>query len=463
MAEFTYRSAMPVAAADLFDWHARPGALERLMPPWDPVRVVERSGGLEAGARVVLDVPVGAGPLAVHLRWVSRHGDIVVGQRFTDEQIEGPFGRWVHTHLMEPDGPARSFLDDRIAYDPPLGAAGRLLADRLVPARLARLFRFRHDTLRGDLAQHARYAGRPRLRVAVTGADGLIGRTLIPFLTTAGHTVLRLVRRAPRGVDEAEWSVERGLHDPAAVGRVDAVIHLAGENIAGGRWTAARKAAIRASRVDGTRRLAESLAQLAPLPAVLLCASAIGFYGVRADEVTEEDGPGSDFLSEVGQAWEAAADPAVRAGIRVVHLRTGIVLTPAGGALREMLRPFVLGAGGPMGDGRQPMSWVAIDDVLGGYHHALMTETVWGPVNLTAPHPVSNQLFAATLGRVLRRPARLRVPAFALRALLGEMADPLLLTGSRVLPERLLASNYDFRYTRLEDALQHILGREPRA
>lgn len=459
MEEFTYRSVMPVSAQELFDWHARPGALERLTPPWDAVRVVERTGTLEPGARVVLSVPMGP----VRLRWVSRHGDIVPGARFTDEQIEGPFRTWVHTHAMLPGGPDSSTLEDRITYDPPLGAAGRLLSAALVKKRLARLFRFRHDTLRGDLAAHARYAGRPKLRVAMTGADGLMGRTLAPFLTTGGHEVVRLVRRAPRRQDEVEWSVERGVHEPAALGRIDAVIHLAGAGIADKRWTAARKAELVRSRVEATRNLTESLTRLSAPPKTMLCASAIGYYGARPGQMFEEDGPGDDFLSRLCVDWESASDTAVRAGIRLVHLRTGIVLTPAGGALREMMRPFAFGAGGPMGDGRQPMSWIAMDDAVGGYHHALMTETVWGPVNLTAPHAVSNTEFAVTLGQVMKRPAWISVPAFALRLAVGEMADPLLLTGSRVVPERLLASNYEFRYLRLDEALRHILGRDPRA
>jgi uncharacterized protein (TIGR01777 family) len=463
MEEFIYRSSMPATAAELFDWHMRPGALERLTPPWDPVRIVHRSpgsggggGGVEEGSRVTLEIPMGP----FHLNWVSRHGDLVPGVRFSDEQIEGPFRTWVHTHSMTAEDAGHSTLEDRITYDPPLGALGRLLASSMVNARLARMFRFRHDTLRGDLTAHGRYAGRPKLRIAVTGADGLIGRALTSFLTTGGHEVVRLVRRAARARDEAEWSVTRGIHEPERLGRIDACVHLAGENIGAARWTPARKAVLRESRVEGTRHLVESLVRLPEPPATLLCASAIGYYGARPGEVYEEDGPGTDFLSELCEAWEAAADPAARAGIRVVHLRTGIALSAAGGALREMLRPFRLGAGGPLGDGKQPMSWIGIDDVVGGYHHALMTETVWGPVNLTAPSPVSNAEFAATLGRVLRRPAILRAPAVALRAILGEMADPLLLTGSRVAPERLLASNYEFRHTQLEEALRHVLGRQ---
>jgi uncharacterized protein len=477
MEEFVYRSAMPVPASDLFEWHARRGALERLTPPWERVRVVEGSGGVEDGNRVTLSVPFGP----IRTKWVSRQSEVIPGHQFKDEQIEGPFPHWVHTHLMLPDGPAASILEDRIEYTAPLGAIGKLIASAALDTRLPRLFRFRHDTLRGDLVQHARYAGRPRLRIAITGAGGLIGNALVPFLTTGGHDVIRLVRRPPKSDDEVEWSIRSGIINPERLTRpsasrgargradavaegggherrLDAVIHLAGENVGAGRWTAARKERILRSRVDGTLRLAESLARLPEPPAALLCASGIDFYGARPGEVTEADPPGHSFLAEVVKQWEAAAAPAVRAGIRVSHLRMGAVLTPAGGALAAMLPIFKLGGGGRFGSGLQPMSWVSIDDVVGAFHHALQTETLWGPVNVTAPHPVTNGELTATLARVLSRPALLPAPAFALRLAVGEMAE-LLLSGSRVIPERLMTSGYEFRHAELEAALRHVLGR----
>ncbi len=239
---------------------------------------------------------------------------------------------------------------------------------------------------------------------------------------------------------------------------LDAAVHLAGESIAQ-RWTPERKARILKSRARGTRLLSESFARLTQLPCVLLCASAIGYYGDRGEEVLTEESPsGVGFLAEVCREWEAACEPAVRKGIRVVNLRIGVVLSAAGGVLPRMLLPFRMGLGGRVGHGRQYMSWIALDDLVGVIVHALTCDTLAGPVNAVAPHPVTNVEFTRTLGRVLRRPTVLPIPAFAARLALGEMADGLLLASTRVQPARLAASGYAFRYPELEGALRHVLG-----
>lgn len=301
------------------------------------------------------------------------------------------------------------------------------------------------------------------MKVTITGASGLLGTALVPFLTTSGHEVVRLVRRAPAGPGEASWNPEDGTIDRAALDGVDAVVHLAGESIAGGRWTDARKARLRSSRIGPTRRLAEALAGRPRPPRVLVSASASGYYGDRGETwVSETSPPGDDFLGRLAVEWEAATEPAARAGIRVVNLRTGIVLSPAGGALGKMLTPFKAGLGGVLGSGTQYMSWIAIDDVLGAIQHALASDGVSGPVNAAAPEPVTNATFTKTLARVLGRPAVVPVPAFALRLLFGEMADAALLSSTRVRPDRLLATGYRFRFTDLERALRHLLGRPAR-
>jgi uncharacterized protein len=298
------------------------------------------------------------------------------------------------------------------------------------------------------------------MKVAITGSSGLLGEALVPFLTTGGYDVVRLVRRAPRSADEARWDPEAGTLDAAPLEGADAVVHLAGENIAAGRWTDARKALLRASRVGPTQLLARTLAGLERRPKVLVSASAIGYYGNRGGAwVTEKDPPADDFLGRLSVEWEAAAEPAREAGIRVVHPRFGIVLSPAGGALGKMLLPFRMGVGGVVGPGAQYMSWIALDDVPGVIHHLLERGDLEGPVNTVAPGPVTNTVFTKTLGRVLGRPTVAPVPAFALRLALGEMADAALLSSTRVRPERLLATGYRFRFPDLEGALRHLLGR----
>lgn len=453
---FVYRTRIPAPATEVFAWHLRPGAFERLAPPWAPVEVVERTGGIENGARVVLRIAVGP----VSRLWVAEHRDVEAGHRFRDVQLQGPFAYWEHTHRVEPDGPATCYLEDEIVYALPFGMVGCLVGTKFVHRQLERLFAYRHQVIAHDIVQHSTRRAEDSMQVLVTGASGLIGSALVPFLTTGGHHVTRLVRSQPRpGSMEVRWDPAAGKLEPAALEGVDAVVHLAGENIAAGRWTAVRKAAIRDSRVRGTQTLCDALARLSRPPRVLVSASAIGYYGDRGDELLREDSPpGEGFLPEVCRAWEAATQPAVQKGIRVALLRFGVVLSPAGGALAKMLPPFKIGLGGVVGSGKQYMSWVGIDDAVGAIHHVLHTDTLQGAINVVAPHPVTNAELTATLARVLRRPALVPLPAFAARLVFGEMADALLLASTRVEPARLLATDYSFRHATLEDALRHLLG-----
>lgn len=295
---------------------------------------------------------------------------------------------------------------------------------------------------------------------AITGATGFVGSALTASLMQDGHQVVRIGRGSghaspvPR-LRTVTWDPAAGRLDPAGLEGTDAVIHLAGENVAGGRWTAARKDAIRASRVQGTSLVARTLAGMQHKPSVLVSASAIGIYGNRGDATLDESADlASDFLGTVARDWEAATAPAAEAGIRVVHARIGIVLGWGGGALARMRLPFLLGLGGPLGNGRQYMSWISLTDVVRALRHCADDRAVRGPVNLTAPQPVTNREFTRTLGRVLHRPAILPAPAFALRLLLGEMGEALLLGGQRVLPAALQASGFRFTDERLEDALR---------
>lgn len=450
---------LPVAAAEAFAWHERSGALERLTPPWEKVELVGRSGdGIRTGARVTLRNRIG--PFA--LEWEAEHRDYVPGRLFRDVALRGPFSGWDHRHEFLDTKAGRCTLRDRVEYVLPGGAAGRWAGSGLVRRKLAALFAYRQATTRDDLQFSRDHpAGAGRRRVLVSGASGLIGRALVPFLRTQGCEVVRLVRRAAQSADEIEWRPgERGM-DLRGAGEIDAVVHLAGAGIAEKRWTEKRKAEIRNSRVEGTRQLAESLAALPCPPRVVVGGSAIGYYGSQGDAwLDETSAAGGGFLAEVTCDWEAAWAPLDAAGTRRVFLRTGVVLSPAGGALTKLLPPFKAGLGGPVGDGEQYWSWISIDDVIGAIGHALFDERVRGPMNAVSPQPVTSAEFAKTLGRVLCRPALVRAPAFGLRLGLGrELADEVLLASQRVRPGVLMASGYRFRQENLEAALRHVLGR----
>jgi uncharacterized protein (TIGR01777 family) len=302
------------------------------------------------------------------------------------------------------------------------------------------------------------------MRVAVTGASGLIGTALVRRLTEEGHQVLRLTRSRPTGPDQVQWDPATGELDADALAKTDAVVHLAAANIGERlRWTAKTKRDILETRVEGTGLVARTMADLARGsggPRVLVCASGVGFYGDRGDELLTEASRGGDgFLAEVVRQWEEAADPARAAGLRVVHLRTGLVQDAAGAGLPKQALMFRFGLGGRLGPGRQWLSWISLDDVAGAYRHALVHEDLTGPVNAVAPNPVTNAEFTATLARVLGRPAFLHIPAFGPRLVLGEFADEMLFVSQRARPTRLLETGYHFRFPDLEPALRHTLGR----
>jgi uncharacterized protein (TIGR01777 family) len=296
------------------------------------------------------------------------------------------------------------------------------------------------------------------MKILMSGSHGLVGTALIKSLEPDGHEIYRLVRHYADSPSEIEWSPDRYSIALSLIEGFDAVVHLAGESIAEGRWTDEKKKRIRESRTKGTKLLADALANLTNPPRVLVSASAVGYYGDRGDELlTEESAPGNDFLSEVCIEWEQATSHATTMGIRVVNTRFGIILAKEGGALKKMLPPFRMGIGGRIGSGKQWMSWIALDDVIAALKFALTNESLVGPVNFVAPNPVRNAEFTKTLGGVLSRPTIFPIPAFGVRFAFGEMADALLLSSQRVEPKRLTAAAFQFQYADLAAALTHVL------
>lgn len=453
--EFT--SVLDHTAGTVFDWHARPGAFQRLTPPWAPVRL-ESFEGIREGDRAVLRM--GPGPLA--LRWVAEHHDVIEGRQFCDRQVQGPFAHWDHTHRFKPvDDGTKCRLVDHIEYELPGGSVGAAAAPYLLEPELHRQFAYRHRITRRDLSLHEQYAaGEDALTIAVSGTSGFVGSQLVPFLTTGGHTVKRLVRSRPTAADEVLWDPQSGTVAIEKLEGVDAVIHLAGENVFG-PWTTAKKQRIYNSRAQGTRLLAEALADLEDPPDAFVSASAVGYYGDHGTErVTEESAPRNEgFLAEVCEAWEAATEPAAAAGIRTVQARIGVVLSPAGGALQVQFPIFWTGLGGRIGAPDQYLPWITIDDVIGALYHAVWADELEGAVNLTAPSPARMDEYVHTLATVLNRPARLHLPPAVLRALAGEMAEEMFLKSARVVPTVLQESGYDFGHDDLAPAFRHVLGR----
>jgi uncharacterized protein len=452
----SYSSVVDTPIDEVFAWHGRPGALTRLSPPWAPVRPGQEASSLKDG-RAVLLLPGGA-------RWVAQHqpDGYDPPRQFVDQLVPGGLSStalarvvsWRHVHGFHEAGDGATRVSDDVQTNVP-------------EAALRQMFGYRHRQLAADLKAHrwARALQPEPLTVAVTGASGLIGTALTALLTTGGHRVIKLVRHpvAPGTENERQW--DPGHPAPGLLDDVDAVVHLAGASIAG-RFTAAHKREVRDSRIEPTRRLAELAASTAGTSGTgrlttFVSSSAIGFYGAdRGDEVLTEDSPrGTGFLADLVADWEAATRPAADAGLRTVLMRTGIVQSPKGGSLR-LLRPlFEAGLGGKIGDGRQWLSWIGIDDLTDAYLHALVDPALSGPVNGVAPDPVRNADYTAALGRVLRRPTVIPVPGFGPRILLGtEGAHEVAEASQRIRPDALLTAGHAFRYTRVEPALRHLLG-----
>lgn len=451
---FTWSSTYPEStAAELFAWHSRQGALERLLPPWQKNTILSRQGGIAPGGEVTLRLQ--AGPISFHYR--GRHIAWEPGRMFHDIQERGPFASWSHRHSFH-DSPDGSVLEDEVEFALP---GHRFLPGwlhRLVDQELSRLFRHRREVLLADLALHRRCSREP-LRILISGASGVLGQRLCPLLTTGGHRLFTLVRRPPNSADEIFWEPMAGLLDPGKIPAVDAVIHLAGEYIGLRRWSASGKERVLTSRRQGTDLLCRTLAALPRPPRVLLSASATGYYGDSGgSEVAEEASAGRDFISFVCRQWEEATAPAKAAGIRTVTMRLGVGLTPHAGGLARILATGPLGYIRRFGHGDQYISWISNDDMVAAMLHCLATPSLAGPINIVAPEPVTNAAFMATLALLTGRPLLPPLPAPFLRLLYGQMAAEIVLSGCRASSRKLQDSGFRFRHPTLTTALVSLLG-----
>ncbi|NQZ57781.1 MAG: TIGR01777 family protein [Lentisphaeraceae bacterium] len=450
---FEKKSHFPVSAEDLFAWHERLGTFERLVPPWEKVEMLSQTGGIEVGARKSLLIGSGI----TKMSWEALHTACEKPTLFEDKQESGPFAKWLHTHKFDAIDAKNCKLTDQLDYALPMGMVGQLLGGNFISKTLKRTFCFRHRRTLEDILQHKKYQQEKRQRILVSGASGVVGRQLCAFLTTGGHDVWRLVRKIKLDAEkEILWDPQNNKIDKEKLEGFDVVIHLAGENV-DGRWTTAKKKRILDSRVFGTRLLSKTLSELNDKPSVFIGASGVSYYGNHASEIFDEDSPrGTGFLADVVEAWEGETRSAKQAGIRVVNLRIGVVLTLLGGALKKMVVTVKLGFGGRIGSGEQFFSWILLDDLIGIIYQSIFDEDLSGPINAVAPGTLSNAEFIKTLARVLQRPAVFAVPTFVIKLLFGQMGEETVLGSLNVRSTRL--KKYDFLYPSLDMALRAEFG-----
>ena len=440
----------------LFDWHDQPGAFERLVPPWKSVTVVESDLSISDNSKTVFSV--GVGPLK--MKWVAIHNGYTYPNQFIDIQQSGPFRSWEHRHIFSCCG-EESKLTDAVTYTLPAGILGKLILARTVEKDIKQMFKFRHQRTKNDLSQLADFSGR-KLRVAISGSSGMIGNELRSFLLGGGHEVIRVTRKQSNDPQEAYWDSANGKLDTSNLDGLDAFVHLAGENIAGKRWSKKQKQRLYDSRVGGTRTIAEALSKCGRPPKVFICASATGIYGSTGENITDEDSFArpDTFLASLCRDWEQACEPLAKHS-RIVNSRFGIVLSPKGGALKNMLLPFKAGLGGRIGNGRQLWSWISLDDAVYSIARLIRDDSFNGPVNIVSPQVVSNSEFTKCLGAALSRPTLFPMPGFVTRLVFGEMADALLLCSCGVKPSRLEEAGFEFTYPSLDELLIAYLGRSP--
>lgn len=453
---FEHLSHYPCTAKELYDWHSRNGALHRLLPPWEKTSVISSDGGIQPGSEVKLQMHSGPFPFTFH----ARHMENIAGRMFRDEQERGPFAFWSHAHYFA-DTESGSTLHDKISYSLPLHHLLPQSLQNYIHNQLRRIFQYRENLLLEDIKLHMSCSSSP-MRILVSGASGVLGKELLPLLSTGGHQIWTLVRRKPHPENnEIFWDPENNILNPSSLPEVDGVIHLAGEYIGLSRWSESKKLRVIDSRVNGTTLLAETLRSMVNKPKAFLCASAVGYYGNQNKRgVLETEPPGDDFISHVCHQWEEAAMPAKNAGIRTVLLRLGVGLTPRGGALQKILASSPLGFIRRFGTGEQVISWISSDDMISAMLHCLACTSLEGPVNIAAPEPTTNTRFMQILSRVAKRPLLFPISSQLLQILYGQMASEILLSGCHVSTKKLQNSGFTFRHPSLETALERLLGKE---
>lgn len=431
------------------------------------MNLIDQKGGINNGAISVFRINVGP----ITFKWVAKHFGYIHNLQFQDKMIKGPFKKWVHTHSFISQGQNQCIIEDKIEYMPRFGKIGSKILQKRMQNYLNQLFLYRSRILVNDLFLE-KITQEKGKRILISGSHGLIGSSLIPLLTSIGrHKISRLVRKVnnnnmdllPETNKEDKktifWDPQYNKLDPYELEGFDIIIHLAGENIFG-RWTDTKKQRIFDSRVGSTKLLSESLTKLSHPPSLLICASAIGYYGDRPNEYLAEDSnPGKGFLSEVCQKWEKATKEATEIGIRVVNTRFGVVLTPKGGILQKLLSPFKLGLGITIGNKDQYISWVSIEDVIKSIFYSITNTSIKGPINIVSPNPVTNLEFSDILKKIFNPKLSMSISQNIPKLIFGEMSKEVLSTNTYVIPKKLVSTDYKFFSSELEDSLRFLLGK----
>lgn len=455
---FSKSTSIECSAHNAYDWHMNPFALERLMPPWEDVKLVKMEHPIQDGSKAIIEIKQGI----LRLRWEATHHDVMPGKSFSDKQTKGPFQYWDHQHSFEEESDSKFTLTDRIHYLIPGGPIAGLLGKQTVETKLKRGFRYRHELTKYDLESFQKNSQRPRKKILIAGASGLVGRRLVGYLSLQGHFVSQLARPYSGKINktpQVAWDPRKEEINDSDLEQFDVIINLAGDNIGEGAWTPTKKKRIRESRIKTTKTLVDAINRMKKPPELFINASAIGVYGNRGiKELGEDSQPGSGFLADVCTEWEDAASKVNQEKVRLVVARIGVVLTLAGGMIGKLITPFMAGLGGKIGSGDQYISWIAIDDLLEAMEYIIFHDDLSGPINLTSPKPCTNNDFTQVLGKTIRRPTVVPMPEAAAKAAFGEMAEDTMLSSTRVIPEKLMLNGYNFRYPTIERALKYLLG-----